>query len=91
MRQSQVFKPGKYKKRLAVIKGQFSKADHVSESQSTVENEDLRAKIKALQYQVDNLKQERDYAGFDHEKKLKDAVIKAEEEFRASQVRRLAG
>lgn len=61
----------------------------VPEAQSTVDNEDLRAKIKTLQYQVDNLKQEREYADFGHEKKVKEAVMKAEEEFRASQVRTL--
>ena len=54
--------------------------------QPTVDNEELRAKIKALQYEVDSLKQERDYAALKHDKALRDATSKAEEDFRRLQV-----
>ena len=55
----------------------------------TVENEDFRAKIKALQYEVDSLKQERDYSNLQQEKALREATSKAEEEARRTQVREM--
>ena len=54
--------------------------------QPTVDNEELRAKIKALQYEVDSVKQERDYAALKHDKAIRVATLKAEEEFRRLQV-----
>ena len=60
-----------------------------SNAEPTVENEDFRAKIKALQYQVDSLKQERDYSNLQHEKALREATLRAEEDARKMQVRKL--
>ena len=52
----------------------------------TVDNEELRAKVKALQYEVDNLKSQRDYTELQHEKALRNATVRAEEDFRKTQV-----
>ncbi|KAL9124831.1 MAG: hypothetical protein Q9217_005883 [Psora testacea] len=48
----------------------------------TVGNEDLRAKIKTLQYELDSMKQDREYAHMRHEKEMRDAALKAEETFK---------
>ena len=45
-------------------------------------NEDLRAQIKTLQYDVQTLKAERELSSHKHEKELRDAEAKAEEVFR---------
>ena len=50
-------------------------------------NEDLRAQIKTLQYELESFKQEREFANLRHEKELRDAQIKAEADFRKAQVR----
>ena len=55
--------------------------------QPTVDNEELRAKIKSLQYEVDSVKQERDYAALQHSKALREATSRAEENYRRAQVR----
>ena len=49
-------------------------------------NEDLRAQVKTLQYEVDSLKQERDLSNLRHDKELRDVQLKAEETFRNAQV-----
>lgn len=51
----------------------------------TIDNEELRAKIKSLQYEVDGLKQEKDFANIQHDKALRDATVKAEEELKRAQ------
>lgn len=52
----------------------------------TIDNENFRAQIKALQYEVDSLKQQREYTELQHEKALRDAVVSADDDFRKSQV-----
>ena len=52
----------------------------------TIGNEELRAKIKTLQYELDSMKQEREYASMRHEKELRDVAMKAEETVRKAQV-----
>lgn len=52
-------------------------------------NEDLRAQLKALQYEVEFLKQERDFTAVRHEKELRDVQAKAEADFQRAQVRNL--
>lgn len=49
-------------------------------------NEDLRAQIKTLQYELESFKQEREFTNLRHEKELRDAEVKAEAEFRKAQV-----
>ncbi|KAG8528204.1 uncharacterized protein KY384_007121 [Bacidia gigantensis] len=56
-----------------------------SNAEPTVENEDFRAKIKALQYEVESLKQERDYSILQHEKAVRNATLKAEDDCRKAQ------
>ncbi|KAL9635762.1 MAG: hypothetical protein Q9164_003261, partial [Protoblastenia rupestris] len=51
----------------------------------TIDNEELRAKIKTLQYELDSMKQERDYANMRHEKELRNVALKAEETFKKAQ------
>jgi mitotic spindle assembly checkpoint protein MAD1 len=50
-------------------------------------NEDLRALIKTLQYELDSFKQEREFTNLRHEKELRDAQVQAEADFRKAQVR----
>ena len=54
----------------------------------TIDNEEFRAKIKTLQYELDSMKQERDYANMRHEKDLRNVALKAEETFKKAQVGR---
>ena len=70
----------------SIRQSQNLRPNHV---EPTVENEDFRAKIKALQYEVDSLKQERDYSTLQYEKALREAALKAEEDVRRIQVRKL--
>lgn len=49
-------------------------------------NEDLRAHINTLQYELDSLKQERELAALRHQKELRDVQAKAEADFRRAQV-----
>ena len=50
-------------------------------------NEDLRAQIKTLQYEVDSYKQDQEVARLRHEKELRDVQAKAEADFKRAQVR----
>ena len=55
-------------------------------------NEDLRAEIKALQYELSTFSQERELLVLRHEKELREAQSAAEGDFRKTQVSRpLAG
>lgn len=49
-------------------------------------NEDLRAQVKTLQYELESFKQERDLNNLRHDKELRDVQLKAEETFRKAQV-----
>lgn len=49
-------------------------------------NEDLRAQIKTLQYELESFKQERELSKLRHDKELRDVQFKAEEVFRKAQV-----
>ena len=51
-----------------------------------MDNEELRVKVKALQYEVDNLKSQRDFAQIQYEKDLRDANVRAEDGIRRTQV-----
>lgn len=53
---------------------------------AALDTEDLRAKLKKLQYEVENFKQERELSNLRHDKELRDAQLKAEEAFRKAQV-----
>ena len=50
-------------------------------------NEDLRAQVKTLQYELESFKQERELSKLRHDKELRDVQLKAEEVFRKAQVR----
>ena len=50
-------------------------------------NEDLRAQIKTLQYELESFKQERELSKLRHDKELRDVQLKTEELFRKAQVR----
>lgn len=49
-------------------------------------NEDLRAQIHKLEYEVDALKQDRDFAALQHEREIREIQAKAEADFRRAQV-----
>ena len=60
------------------------------QSQATkpdIGNEDFRAQIKTLQYELESFKQERELSKLRHDKELRDVQLKAEELFRKAQVR----
>lgn len=48
-------------------------------------NEDLRAQVKTLQYELESFKQERELSKLRHDKELRDVQLKAEEVFRKAQ------
>ena len=52
-------------------------------------NEDLRAQVKKLQYEVDHFAQERNYINLQHEKELREVLVKTEAEYKRAQVGRL--
>lgn len=49
-------------------------------------NEELRAQINALKYELDSLQQERELSELRHEKELREIRSKAEADFRRAQV-----
>ena len=49
-------------------------------------DEDLRAKLKTLQYEIDAFKQEKEVTKLRHDKELRDAQAKAEADFKRAQV-----
>lgn len=49
-------------------------------------NEDLRAQIKTLQYELQSFKEERELRSLRHDKELRDVQLKAEDTFRKAQV-----
>ena len=51
------------------------------------DTEDLRARLKTLQYEVDAFKQEKEMTRLRHEKELRDARARAEADFKRAQVR----
>ena len=51
-----------------------------------VGNEDLRAQINTLLYEIESFKQEREYTNLRHEKELRDAQSKADADFKRAQV-----
>ncbi|KAI9830839.1 MAG: hypothetical protein M1819_005364 [Sarea resinae] len=48
-------------------------------------NEDLRAQVKTLQYELETIKQERELASLRHEKELRDVQRQAEADFKRAQ------
>ncbi|KAL9096462.1 MAG: hypothetical protein Q9165_001459 [Trypethelium subeluteriae] len=62
---------------------QIAKPDHA--------NEDLRAQINTLQYEVESLKQERELTLLRHEQELRDTQNKAEADFRRAQAAESTG
>ncbi|MCJ1398213.1 coiled-coil domain-containing protein mad1 [Xylographa trunciseda] len=52
---------------------------------SDIDNEDLRARIKSLEYEVEAYNQDRDLTTIRHEKELRDAQAKADLDFRRAQ------
>ncbi|MCJ1461768.1 coiled-coil domain-containing protein mad1 [Pseudocyphellaria aurata] len=75
-RQSQVVKAGDVT--LAV-------STYHSERYADIGNEDLRAQIKTLQYELEAFRQEREFTNLRHEKELRDVQVKAESDFKKAQ------
>ncbi|KAI4246630.1 MAG: hypothetical protein LQ352_006356 [Teloschistes flavicans] len=51
-----------------------------------LDNENLRAQIKSLQYEVNSLKSERDFEKLRHEQELQDVQARADTDFNKAQV-----
>lgn len=56
-------------------------------AEPTQNNEDLRAQLNTLAYEVESLKQEKELTELRHEKELRDVQNKAEADYRRAQVR----
>lgn len=52
-----------------------------------VEKNELRVQVGTLKYELENMKQERDMVALRHEKELRDLQLKADTDFRKTQVR----
>jgi mitotic spindle assembly checkpoint protein MAD1 len=48
-------------------------------------NEDLRAQLRTLQYELDSIKQERELASLETQSELRDVQVRAEEDFKRAQ------
>lgn len=62
---------------------------HVANDSTDIGNEDLRAQVKTLQYELESFKQERELNNLRHDKELRDVQLKAEEIFRKAQVQNI--
>ncbi|KAF1809360.1 hypothetical protein P152DRAFT_461545 [Eremomyces bilateralis CBS 781.70] len=49
-------------------------------------NEDLRAQINTLHYELESIKQERELAALEHQKELRELENRAEADFKRAQV-----
>ncbi len=58
----------------------------LNEEWADVGDEDLRAQVKTLQYELESFKQEREFTNLRHEKELRDVQLKAEADFKKAQV-----
>lgn len=58
---------------------QVCQTSHHLTFMADIGNEDLRAQIKSLQYEVDSLKHDREVVNLRHERELREAQTKAEE------------
>ncbi|TKA73917.1 hypothetical protein B0A55_05049 [Friedmanniomyces simplex] len=54
-------------------------------SRADINNENLRAQVNTLQYELDSLKQERDLTTIQHQRELRDAQSRAEADFKRFQ------
>lgn len=63
------------------------RASQVVRSHADPANEDLRAQLNTLQYELDTLKQERELAKLQHQQEIRDIQNKSEADFRRAQVR----
>lgn len=52
-----------------------------------MEKNELRVQVGTLKYELENMKQERDMVALRHEKELRDLQLKADTDFRKTQVR----
>lgn len=77
LRQS-VVKPGAFLLASTLCEPSLTTADHG--------NEDLRAQINTLHYELESLKQEREMTTLSHQAELRDAQNKADAEYRRAQV-----
>ncbi|KAI9756428.1 MAG: hypothetical protein M4579_003850 [Chaenotheca gracillima] len=64
---------------------QSSRQTHAVKQETDENNEDLRAQLKASQYEISTFKQERELAELRHEKDLREAQKRAENDFKRAQ------
>lgn len=62
-----------------------------TERRLDLENENLRAQVKSLQYEVNSLKSERDFEKLRHEQNLQDVQARANADFKKAQVAKTNG
>lgn len=76
-------------RRLSQVRHAAGRMSNVSSSSDTnpdIGNEEFRAQIKTLQYELEMMKQERELNTVHHAKELRDLQTKAEVEYRRAQV-----
>lgn len=55
-------------------------------SKPNIGNEELRVQISTLQYELENLQQEKEFTALAHEKELRELQVRAGADFRKAQV-----
>jgi mitotic spindle assembly checkpoint protein MAD1 len=83
--QAQHETPQRHRQSLAESTATFKQSTMGPPSRPDAGNEDLRAQLRTLQYELDSLKQERELATLESQHELRDVQARAEEDFRRAQ------
>jgi mitotic spindle assembly checkpoint protein MAD1 len=77
--------PQRHRQSLAGSTATFKQSTMGPPARPDAGNEDLRAQLRTLQYELDSLKQERELATLETQQELRDVQARAEEDFRRAQ------
>lgn len=77
--------PQRHRQSLADSTATFKQSTMANPLRADAGNEDLRAQLRTLQYELDSLKQERELATLETQHELRDMQARAEEDFRRAQ------
>jgi mitotic spindle assembly checkpoint protein MAD1 len=77
--------PQRHRQSLAGSTATFKQSTMGPPARPDAGNEDLRAQLRTLQYELDSLKQERELATLETQHELRDVQARAEEDFRRAQ------
>ena len=77
--------PQRHRQSLGASTATFKQSTMGPPARPDAGNEDLRAQLRTLQYELDSLKQERELATLESQHELRDLQARAEEDFRRAQ------